>query len=211
MITSLKIKENNSLDNYRRVLENYKQKLEIFNNLEEGIKLGKYNETEQTNEKEENNEIEETNETEKTNEKEEIIKTECSELIITNEYYIFENTSFQKLSRWWHSEDREKTFKYLDKDFTKVMKFLDIIKEKTSYFNIKNHISLLNDINLFINKIIPGLYNLKKTYIEDKKMKAKIDSIILVLIDFKTEIKKKKKRNKNKENFKNILLKAYEV
>ena len=42
-------------------------------------------------------------------------------------------------------------------------------------------------------------------------MKAKIDSIILVLIDFKTEIKKKKKRKKKKNKFKNILLKAYEV
>ena len=198
MITSLKTKEINSLDNYRRVLENYKQKLEIFNNLEEGIKLGKYNETNETNENNEHYDAKET---------------EYKELIITEEYYIFENTSFQKLSRWWCGEDREKTFKYLDKDFTKVMKFLDRIKEKTSYFNIKNHISLLNDINLFINKIIPGLYNLKKTYIGDVKMKAKIDSIILVLIDFKTEIKKKrnKKRNRNKENFKNILLKAYEV
>ena len=198
MITSLKTKEINSLDNYRRVLENYKQKLEIFNNLEVGIKLGKTNETNETNENNEHYDAKET---------------EYKELIITEEYYIFENTSFQKLSRWWCGEDREKTFKYLDKDFTKVMKFLDRIKEKTSYFNIKNHISLLNDINLFINKIIPGLYNLKKTYIGDVKMKAKIDSIILVLIDFKTEIKKKrnKKRNRNKENFKNILLKAYEV
>ena len=199
MITSLKIKENNSLDNYRRVLENYKQKLEIFNNLEEGIKLGKYNETEKTNK------------TEETNETEEIINTVCRELIITNKYYIFENTSLQKLSRWWYSENREKTFKYLDEDFTKVMKFLDRIKEKTSYFNIKNHNSLLKDINIFINKIIPGLYNLKKTYIEDVKMKAKIDSIILVLIDFKTETKKTKKRKKNNKKFKNILLKAYEV
>tara|TARA_B110000261_G_scaffold40439_1_gene47298 strand:- start:514 stop:1074 length:561 start_codon:yes stop_codon:yes gene_type:complete len=186
MITSLKTKEINSLDNYRRVLENYKEKLDIFNDLEVGIKLGKTN---------------------KTTEIKEINDTEYKELIITDEYYIFENTSLQKWARWWYSENREKTFNYLDKDFTKVIKFLDKIKENTSYFNIKTQISLLKEINSFINKIIPGLYNLKKTYIENIKMKAKIDSIILVLIDFKGEIKKNKKKRKKK----NILLKAYEV
>ena len=47
-----------------------------------------------------------------------------------------------------------------------------------------------------VSKIIPGLYNLKKTYSDcDKdsdgnKLCLKIDSIIFTLIDFKTEINK---------------------
>ena len=46
-----------------------------------------------------------------------------------------------------------------------------------------------------INKIIPGLYELKKTYdseteAEGKKLCIKVDSIIFTLIDFKTEINK---------------------
>lgn len=205
MITSLKTHENNSLDNYRRIFKNYKIKLGILCNLEEGMKLGKtYNEMNEV--KEEVKEV-----------KEEEIKIENNieykKLIINGEYNIFKNHTMQKLSRWWYSEDREKTFKYLDEDFTKVMKFLDKIKENTTYFNIKKFDSLLEDINLFINKIIPGLYNLKKTYIEEKKMKAKIDSIILVFIDFKREIKTKinGKNKKNKEIFRKILSKAYEV
>ena len=37
----------------------------------------------------------------------------------------------------------------------------------------------------FIDSILPGLYSLKKTYPETKEMIAKVDSIILTLIDFK--------------------------
>ena len=51
---------------------------------------------------------------------------------------------------------------------------------------------LLKNIHGFINKITPGLYNLKKTYSDNKKIKAQIDSIILTLFDFKNETKIKK-------------------
>ena len=52
--------------------------------------------------------------------------------------------------------------------------------------------NLLKDIHKFINSIMPGLYNLKKTYKNEKKIKAQIDSIILTMIDFKNETKIKK-------------------
>jgi len=56
-----------------------------------------------------------------------------------------------------------------------------------------------------VNKIIPGLYNLKKTYSdcekesEGNKLCIKIDSIIFTLIDFKTEINKPAESAKSKE------------
>ena len=50
----------------------------------------------------------------------------------------------------------------------------------------------------YINKIIPGLHTLKYTYslAERKEIHAKIDAIILTLIDFKDEIYKQKSRAK---------------
>ena len=59
-------------------------------------------------------------------------------------------------------------------------------------FNSINYKKLSSKIKKLINRIIPGLYNLKKTYSDEKKIVAKVDSIILILIDFKTEISKKK-------------------
>ena len=46
-----------------------------------------------------------------------------------------------------------------------------------------------NKICLFINDIIQGLYNLKKTYPDYKEIKCRIDSIIMTLVDFKTKSK----------------------
>ena len=47
-------------------------------------------------------------------------------------------------------------------------------------------------LHSFINKITPGLYNLKKTYSDNKKIKALIDSVIMALLDFKNETQIKK-------------------
>ena len=44
---------------------------------------------------------------------------------------------------------------------------------------------LINDLTKFIDNIMPGLYNLKKTYPTEVELVAKIDSIIVTLIDFK--------------------------
>ena len=112
--------------------------------------------------------------------------------MINGEYCIYDNNIYQKISRWWYSENREKTFGYLEKDFTKFVKYLDLIKIEVQSFNYIYYKNLSNNIKKLINKIIPGLYKLKKTYSEEKKIVAKVDSIILTLIDFKTEISKKK-------------------
>ena len=51
---------------------------------------------------------------------------------------------------------------------------------------------LTHDTIDFINRIILGLYNLKKTYDDYNQLVCKIDSIILILIDFKDKISVKK-------------------
>ena len=117
---------------------------------------------------------------------------EKRKLMINGCYCIYENNIYQKISRWWNCENREKTFGYLDKDFTKFVKYLDLIKIEVQSFNSNYYKNLTNDIKKLINKLIPGLYNLKKTYKDEKKIIAKVDSVILILIDFKTEISKKR-------------------
>jgi len=105
-------------------------------------------------------------------------------------YYIFESSMFQKITRWFYRENREWTFKYLDEDFTKFMKLLDKIIRK---YNLKYTItmeSFISKITEFIDDIMPGLYNLKKTYPEESNLVAKIDSIIVTLIDFKDSTRK---------------------
>ena len=44
---------------------------------------------------------------------------------------------------------------------------------------------IIERITEFIDSIMPGLYNLKKTYPQKSNIVAKIDSIIVTLIDFK--------------------------
>ena len=44
---------------------------------------------------------------------------------------------------------------------------------------------MAKDVREFIDSILPGLYSLKKTYPGTKEIIAKVDSIILTLIDFK--------------------------
>ena len=44
---------------------------------------------------------------------------------------------------------------------------------------------MAGEVRKFIDEIMPGLYSLKKTYPDCKEMIAKVDSIILTLIDFK--------------------------
>lgn len=106
-----------------------------------------------------------------------------------NKYYIQSSGMFQKFHRWWNNENRKKTFKDLDNDFSKFLQFCDSIKEE-NYIN-KN---MINNIISLVNKIIPGLYNLKTTYKDSpkgsdgNKLMLKIDSIILTLIDLKEEI-----------------------
>ena len=97
---------------------------------------------------------------------------------------------FQSWKRWWYKENQETTFQYLDEDFTKFMKLLDKIIQK---YNLKYTLSmekLIGKITEFIDSIMPGLYKLKKTYPEGSNLVAKIDSIIVTLIDFKDNTRK---------------------
>lgn len=111
-------------------------------------------------------------------------------------YCVYEAGFTQKLSRWWWNENREKTFKYLDEDFNEFVEFLDSIKLNTTSINYLYYSKIIKDICNYCNKIIPGLYNLKETYENISKMKAKIDSIIMILIDFKAEMAVLRKRQK---------------
>ena len=73
----------------------------------------------------------------------------------------------------------------LDKDFSKFMEYLDnVVVELESDLFCKYKTLTLN-IREFINSILVGLYNLKKTYPDCKEVVSKVDCIILTLIDFK--------------------------
>jgi hypothetical protein len=115
-------------------------------------------------------------------------------------YYISKSGYTQLVRRWWLDENRARTWTYLDNDFNKFFTLCDTIKQ--------NHLALTPNANIkkslleIINTVIPGLYNLKEAYknkeTDDpaKKLCCKIDSIILTLIDTKSEINKVKGKNK---------------
>tara|TARA_B100001287_G_scaffold167520_1_gene140904 strand:+ start:609 stop:1175 length:567 start_codon:yes stop_codon:yes gene_type:complete len=103
----------------------------------------------------------------------------------TVSYYKEEAYRGQALVRWWYGEGRLKTINYLDEDFTEFCKFLDEMIEKSSVDPFCNYVKITKDTRDFINKILPGLNNLKKTYSDCVEMVAKVDSIILTLLDFK--------------------------
>ena len=82
-----------------------------------------------------------------------------------NKYYIEETGRLQKFRRWWNGESRRKTFTYLDEDFTKFFKFCNKIKNEITTQTI-NFTTYNTKLLKIITDIIPGLYNLKKTYEE---------------------------------------------
>lgn len=110
------------------------------------------------------------------------------------DYYIFKGDmlSFQLVKRWWYKEDRITSFKYIDEDFAKFFSLCDDIKQ--IHMALTPNISVKKTLVNIITEVIPGLYNLKDIYSEKdengNKLRCKIDSIILTLIDIKTEINK---------------------
>jgi hypothetical protein len=118
----------------------------------------------------------------------------------SGEYYIVYPNMLQQYWRWLYNENRNNTFDYLDEDFTKFCKILDSLSNELQHNNHYNTILIIvNDAVKFIDDILPGLYSLKQTYSDTPKLIAKVDSIILVLIDFKDktiEIKAFKKKRK---------------
>lgn len=117
-------------------------------------------------------------------------------------YIIYGNRYFQQTIRWWYGENRIETEKYLDDDFSAYMKFLD----EMCYYLEKDilgvYIKFGEQIRDYNNDLMKGLYVLKKTYEnaggENKNIIAKIDSIILTLIDFKDKLINYKKFNDKK-------------
>ena len=101
------------------------------------------------------------------------------------EYYKVTDSRFLFISRWYYGEGREKTITYLDEDFSSFMKFLDSLVTKFAVDPFCVYVKLTKEVKEFVDVILPGLYSLKKTYPETKEMVAKVDSIILTLIDFK--------------------------
>lgn len=98
---------------------------------------------------------------------------------VNNIYYIDVLGVTQRMRRWWYSQNRKKTFYYLTKDFLSFTDFLDNILSGPPFKK------LIDEMILFINDLMVGLYNLKTTYPNYQDIRCKIDSIIMTLIDFK--------------------------
>lgn len=149
---------------------------ELDEELEEESEEESEKESNEESEKESNDESEEESEKEQVEEKK------------YYKYYIFDAGYLQKISRWWWSENRVKTKKYIEEDFSDFMKFLNDVKNLYNAYSLNIYYKkTLTNIHKFISKITPGLYNLKKTYNNNNKIKAQIDSVILTLLDFKNE------------------------
>ena len=116
----------------------------------------------------------------------------------SGEYYIVKSGYTQRFWRYWYSENRENTWVYLDEDFTQFVKYLDRLLLKVNLNTFYK--TCITKLLIFINDIIQGLYNLKKTYIDTKKMVAKVDRIILTLIDFKDKVNKSNNKKKKSGN-----------
>ena len=157
---------------------------ELDEELEEESNDESEEESNDESEKESNDESEEESKEES---KEESEKEQVEEKKYYK-YYIFDAGYLQKISRWWWSENRVKTNKYIEEDFSDFMKFLNDVKNLYNAYSLNIYYKkTLTNIHKFISKITPGLYNLKKTYNNNNKIKAQIDSVILTLLDFKNE------------------------
>lgn len=112
---------------------------------------------------------------------------------------------FQSVNRYWNNQGREPLFSYIDTQFSEFVKLLDLCKSAQEYNNSDVIIIKVNqNIEQFIDEIIPGLHNLKKTYKDEKKLVAKIESIILTFIDYKDFLEKERRQKENREKHRNI-------
>ena len=121
------------------------------------------------------------------------------------EYVIFEPGYLQRAVRWWYEEDRGKTKKYLDTDFSIYLKFLETITNYLEKDLLDIYGDFAEEVSAYNNNLITGIYTLKTTYNGDKKIEATVDSIILTLIDYKEKVISLRKKNiknyhKNKIN-----------
>ena len=107
-------------------------------------------------------------------------------------YFIHKkNEWFVQPRRWWGNQGRKQTFNHLDEDFTEFMKYLDKILNSLVFILDVRYKDLAKNVKNFVDSLMTGLYNLKKTYPNEKELTCKIDSIILSMIDFKGDYNKK--------------------
>lgn len=122
-----------------------------------------------------------------------------------NSYYVFQNGYFQQMTRWWYSENRYKTYEYIQHDLDEFTKYLEkyyndiLLSEEFKTINIHKKglfiklANFNNSLSEFIKKMVVGIYTLKRTYTQavecnnifgtiDGDQKAKD---IVELIDFK--------------------------
>ena len=118
-------------------------------------------------------------------------------------YYIFQNGYFQQMTRWWYSENRYKTYDYIEQDLDDFTKYLEkyytdiLLSEEFKIVNI-NHKGLFlkianfnSELCEFIKKMVVGIYTLKRTYtyaIENSYGNQDCDKKaqeIVTLIDYK--------------------------
>ena len=101
--------------------------------------------------------------------------------------YIQYNGLFQGFVRWWYNQSRGKLLKYLDDEFSDYAIFLDMNMAacRTSPKNSKYKEIINLNISL-VNRIIPGLDNLKEAYPQYADLKKSIEKVVFTLIDFKT-------------------------
>ena len=127
-------------------------------------------------------------------------KMKCGDKIMRADpnYYIIGNEDWQKVKRWWFSENRNKTIGYLDTEFDIFAKYLDNVLFNMKEYNLLKYYTLALEVSRFINDILPGLYSLKETYNNFKEMENKVDSIITTLIDYKDQVELYKNDNKNR-------------
>ena len=96
---------------------------------------------------------------------------------------------FQSCARWWQGENQKKTYAHLTNYFTEFAKLLDTQLAHIRRKKESDIVILGKRTTLFINSIIPGIHTLKTTYPDYDDLHAKIDSIILVLLDFNNEFR----------------------
>ena len=120
-------------------------------------------------------------------------------------YYIFSNSYVQLATRWWYEENRSNTIKYIDEDLGNYMNFLDTLMNKIEDDVLGIYKKFGIRVKEYNTDLINGLYILKKTYenqkwsySDPKQIIAKIDSVILTLIDFKDKIDIQKEKNDKK-------------
>lgn len=115
-----------------------------------------------------------------------------------SEYY---STPFlQSVSRYWNNQGRQQLFEYIDLQFTEFVKLLDLCKSAQEFDQSDTKIISVNDtLEEYVDRIIPGLHNLKKTYEGESNLIAKIESIILTFIDYKDFLEKERRQKQIRE------------